>query len=589
MWASIFVDELYQAGVRHICISPGSRSTPLVLAFYHHGDFNLHINVDERSSAFFALGIAKGSKAPSVLVCTSGTATANYFPAIIEADKSNIPLFVVTADRPSELRNSGTNQTIDQLKLYGNKVRFFSDIPSQALARLDRIQFKTKCDNLRMVVFEAFSVATKKFENGPVHLNFPFSKPLEPKNPDDIQKIINILKSQNLARMSEDKYSKAISQNDLSVEKNIIESLLITIKKAKRIIVLCGPLEGNEILASKIVDLVNQLELPLFMDVLSGIRFSSLKPSHSIHGFNHMISSGIIKSIDDPDLILHFGRNPISATIEGYINSLDSTDKIQITPYIRWNKPVRSNDTRLQSDPVQVIEYLLANLSNPLQDATWVKSIVKLNDHVINVVENRIKDGLEVNIISKILLNLNYEFNLFLSNSLPIRYVDEFCFLSQKKIQVYGNRGASGIDGIVSTASGIAYTTKRPTLLIIGDLALFQDIQGLHNIANLDINITILVINNNGGGIFRRLPISKFKKPFELLFNTSINLNIEKLAIFSELKYNKLNRSEEINSEINLGFREGINQIIEFQSDSNVFENYRTNLIDEIGRTFGNI
>lgn len=589
MWASIFVDEVHKAGIRNICISPGSRSTPLVLAFYHYGGFNLHINVDERSSGFFALGIAKASGTPPVLVCTSGTATANYFPAIIEADKSNIPLIVVTADRPPGLRNSGTNQTIDQINLYGNKVRFFSDIPSNNLIGLDNSQILVEFDSLRDLVFEAYLVATKKSENGPVHFNFPFSKPLEPSDPDVINKIIKMVKSPDFTKVSEDRYFNLISQIVTMAENNIVESLLLTIIQAKRIIVICGPLEGDKELASKIVDFANHLEVPLFIDVLSEIRFSSLKPTYPIQSFNQMISSGIINSIQDPDLILHFGRNPISSALEVYIDNLNLTKKIQITPHVRWNKPVRSNDTRVQSDPIKLIKYLVSNISKTTQNVSWLNSMLKLNKHAMDIIRSRLEDGLEANIISKILSNLDFEFNLFLSNSLSIRYVDEFGFNSKNNVHIYGNRGASGIDGIVSTASGIAYTTKRPTLLIIGDLALFQDIQGLHNIVNLDINITILVINNNGGGIFRRLPISKFKKPFELLFNTSIDLNIEKLAIFSKLKYNKLNRSEKINSEINLGFREGINQIIEFQSDSNVFENYRTSLNDEIGRTFGNI
>ncbi|MCE7735002.1 MAG: 2-succinyl-5-enolpyruvyl-6-hydroxy-3-cyclohexene-1-carboxylic-acid synthase [Candidatus Heimdallarchaeota archaeon] len=589
VWSLIFADELHKAGIRDVCISPGSRSTPLVLAFYHHGGFNLHINVDERSSAFFALGIAKGTMTPSVLVCTSGTATANYFPAIIEADKSNIPLIVVTADRPSELRNSGTNQTIDQINLYGNKVRYFTDVPPQNLGNLGKIQTQIECDNIRNIVFEAYTVATSKSENGPVHINFPFSKPLEPKNQSDINKIIKIVKSSELTKLSEDRYLDLTNQIDTFSENDIIESLLLTIQQAKRIIVICGPLEGDEVLASKIVDLTNHLEVPLFMDVLSGIRFSTLKPSQSLQSFNYMISSGIIKSIEEPDLILHFGWNPISSAIEGYINNLNFTEKIQITPTLRWNKPIRPNDTRVQTDPIKLIEYLLLNISKPTSDVSWSSSMVKMNKHVMDVIENRLEDGFEANIISRVLSNLNLEFNLFLSNSLSIRYVDEFGFNSKNNIHIFGNRGASGIDGIVSTTSGIAYITKRPTLLIIGDLALFQDIQGLHNIKNLDINLTILVINNNGGGIFRRLPISKFEEPFELLFNTPIDLNIQTLAQFAKLPFNNLNKSQEINSEIKLGFEKCYKQIIEFQSDSNAFEKYRTDLIDHIRETFSNL
>ena len=544
--------------------------------------------MDERSSAFFALGIAKGSKTPAVLVCTSGTATANYFPAIIEADKSNIPIIIVTADRPLEFRNSGTNQTIDQLNLYGNKVRFFCDVPPQALLNLANTQIRTICDNLRTLVIDAFLSATKALENGPVHLNFPFSKPLEPNNSDDIHKIIKLVMSKELTNFSEDRYTNSINQEYDSTGKDIVEPLLETIRESKRIIILCGPFEDDKFLASKIVDLSNQLKLPIFADVLSGIRFSSLKAPYSIQGFNHIISSGIINSIEDPDLILHFGRNAISSAVEGYINNLNSTKKIQIVPHTRWNKPIRSDDTRLQIDPIKFIEHMLSKISITNQDDIWSKSMAELNSHVMAVVENNIEDGMEVNIISKILSHLNLEFNLFLSNSLPIRYVDEFGFLSRNKVHIFGNRGASGIDGIVSTASGVAYITKRPTLLIIGDLALFQDIQGLHNIKNLDINITILVINNNGGGIFRRLQISKFKEPYELLFNTSIDLNIHDVALLSGLKYKKLKTSSEINSELNSGFEVESKQIIEFQSNSIQFEKYRIALIDKIKRTLNN-
>ncbi|OLS19434.1 MAG: 2-succinyl-5-enolpyruvyl-6-hydroxy-3-cyclohexene-1-carboxylate synthase, partial [Candidatus Heimdallarchaeota archaeon LC_2] len=252
----IFIDELARAGITDVCISPGSRSTPLALAFYHHGEFNIHIIVDERSAAFFAMGIAKGSKLPVVLLCTSGTATANYFPAIIESDKTNIPLIIITADRPLKLRNTGVNQIIDQIELYGNKVRCFEDILEPNISEYNKSKIREYTDYLRNTACKIISSSTKKYQNGPVHINFSFSKPLEPKNQNLIDGLKKLLTEDDLFKGKKGNLpfvSKILQKSEYNISN--LENLMGLISDARRIIVLGGPQEDEKELPNKITEL----------------------------------------------------------------------------------------------------------------------------------------------------------------------------------------------------------------------------------------------------------------------------------------------------------------------------------------------
>lgn len=582
----MFVDELARFGIKDVCISPGSRSTPLVLAFYHHGGFKLHTIVDERSAAYFGLGIAKGCKTPVVLVCTSGTATANYFPAIIEADKNNIPLVVITADRPTKLRNTGVNQTIDQIELYGNKVRYFHDVIELESLDVDHPKIRKYSDYIRDTACKAINFSIKEYQEGPVHINFPFTKPLEPKSQDLIDQLITLCKEDNLYKGHKDNISFSEISN-LTIKTNLsdLEDLVKQINESTRIIIICGPLEGDPEFAKAILELNHCLDVPIIADVLSGIRFITYQDSNLLTGINQLISAKVINSIEAPDLILHFGRNPISSAIEQYLNSLETTRKIHITGSDKWNNPIRVLDQKLQTNPIECIDYIITNFDNKFMDQNWKDSLLELNENVIQVVNNNLENGLEANLIVQIFSRIENETNVFLSNSLPIRYVDEFVYSSKVKLHVYGNRGASGIDGILSTAAGVSYGTKRSTLLIIGDLALFHDMQGLIHLQNSESKLTILVINNSGGGIFRRLPISKHEAIYDDFFNTSIELDIEGLADIFKIEYKHINDFNDISIEISQGLGTGINQMLEYKTNSIDFENYRKDLDNKINET----
>jgi 2-succinyl-5-enolpyruvyl-6-hydroxy-3-cyclohexene-1-carboxylate synthase len=554
-----------------------------VLAFYHHGDFNLHVIVDERSASFFGLGIAKGSQIPVALVCTSGTATANYFPAIVEADKNNTPLVVVTADRPPKLRNTGTNQIIDQIELYGNRVRFFSDVLAPDMLEYSDKKIRDYSDYIRGTACKAISFATKDYQQGPVHINFPFTKPLEPTSPNLTTDLKNLIDKDPLLQGKKGNLPFAMSSiPKTDTEVSNIKELINLINNAERTIILCGPLKRNNKLSDQVVKLSNYLNLPIIADVLSGIRFSSKQNSKVITGINQLISSNIINNFQKPDLILHFGRNPISSAIEQYLDSLDSTPKVQITQATKWSDPIRKLDQKLQVDPIQCIDIILNNIPKSKQDQVWTMRLLELNDNVIHLINRNMENGLEVNMITQVIANIKEESNLFLSNSLPIRYVDEFVFSSKKSFYVYGNRGASGIDGIVSTAAGVAYSTKRPTFLIIGDLALFHDMQGILLLQDPNVKMSILVINNLGGGIFQRLPISEYKEVYNNLFNTPVDLDIQKISNTFEINYQLVSDPTEAGNTINRGIKVGINQILEYKTDSLSFENFRKKLHKQI-------
>ena len=505
LWSTIFFEQLAELGVKHVCISPGSRSTPLTLAAAYNKKLTCLRIIDERSSAFFASGIARSTGAPVVLICTSGTATAEYYPAIIEAYQQRIPLIVCTADRPPELVNRGANQTINQNNLYTNHIRFFADagLPETSIKKLESIK------KLAVQSFEISSLNNK----GPVHINFPFEKPFEPESyTDDIPSNLGL-------KYTTSNELKGITKSS-SKEVN---QLIRQIAKAKRGLIIVGPDQYDDKFPRFINAVSNKTGFPIFADGASQLRFGKSAKKNVIANYDALVRSKYFLKDFKPDLILHFGRTITSKGLEVYLDNT-STPKYLINEFGDWFDPTGSAKNALAIKPFLFCQRLLdAEIISSLspEKKEWLKFLTTSNLQVEKIKNQTLKIPAfpnEPSIINLLLNNLPQKANVMLSNSLPVRDFDFFASGSNKDITVFHNRGASGIDGILSTALGIAFSSKNPTVLLTGDLAFYYDLTSLLTAKQYHIPLIIILVNNDGGGIFQFLPISKYENVFEQFF-----------------------------------------------------------------------
>ena len=508
LWTTVFTDFLVRCGVKYACISPGSRSTPLTFAIASEKRIKKFPIVDERSSGFFALGIAKATNSPVVLVTTSGTATAELYPAIIEAYQSRVPLIICTADRPAYLRNTGTNQTINQKNIYKNHIRFFNELP---------LPFPDKKNLRRLltIVNEAIQISAAT-EKGPVHLNFQFEKPFEPDSITDTIDDSLVSFANNFSESLLSKKNSPIVNESFKLDKKTID--LITV--------------GAGIFDKNFIQLLSRFavknNIPIFADANSGLRFSNIEIPNLITNYEALIRNEDFKKIFSPKTAIHFGRNLTSQNLEDFIvrskvkrvvvnehgDRFDSTKKARV----------------IKCEP----EFFLQDLfSKRIEKASSDKLnyLKKLDEEIEKVKSKTFKNSLnEVNVILELLELIPENSNLFIGNSLPVRDLDFFSSVKNKGIKVFQNRGASGIDGIIATALGIAHCSKQQTYLVIGDLSFYYDLNSLLIARQFDIPLKIILINNNGGRIFEYLPISKQRVIFDKYFITPINLNFQKVA-----------------------------------------------------------
>ncbi len=527
LWTESFVNELVSAGIKYVCISPGSRNTPLTLAFARNKKIRSYILVDERSCAFFALGLAKSSNTPVVLVCTSGTATAEFYPAIIEAYQQRVPLIVCTADRPPELQGVGANQTINQNNLYKNHICWFVDVglPQPSLKGIRHIKAIAQRG-----VFESF-VKSK----GPVHLNFPFRKPFEPEsytdeiNNDLLEFSKNFSFKQQFALNGKD--SKNIKNQKWFRE---IAGMII---KSKRILIIAGPENYNSAFPANVMNLAKELCCPIIADGCSNIRFGSHDKDYIISNFDAFLRSESFTRKLKPDLILHFGRTITSKALDTFLENCN-TARYMINDSGDWFDPSNKALGAFDCKPFLFCEKMTEFLEKKKltkkffpgkRDAeSWLDRFLnadKISQKIKSSVIEKSKPLNETRIISEILKLIPSGSQIMLSNSLPVRDFDSFAQCSGKQITVFNNRGASGIDGIISTALGIKTGCNKPTVLITGDLAFYYDINGLLAAKKYSLPLIIILVNNNGGGIFHILPISNYGKVFNDFFTTPHNLD----------------------------------------------------------------
>lgn len=520
LYAHIFVNALAQGGLAAVCIAPGSRSTPLTLAFAAHPDIQVYLHLDERSAAFFALGMAQATAKPVALVCTSGTAAANFFPALIEANMSAIPLLLLTSDRPHELRHSGANQTIDQVKLYGDHVLWAVDMP---IPQIDAPEVAWR--SWHTLAARALAVADGLVK-GPVHLNFPFRKPLEPVD-GAWPSLIGEFPLPPVV----------INRGRVHPTPEQISQFATLIQQHPRGLIVCGPGCPGEPFPLAVRALAQAIGYPLLADPLSGLRFGV---PESVGGYDGLLMKGK-PDWPEPEVIIRFGQVPTSKWLNEYLDRINPTHRIHIRENGVWADDSQRTTWFWQAHEAavcQAIAQLLGRVPVPETSLTLPVQAAERRywQRVTTALGQTWFDGAAA---AEVVAAMPEGGNLFIGNSLPVRHLDQFGRPTVRPFQVFGNRGASGIDGNVSTALGIAAAQPNiPLVAVLGDITFYHDLNGLLAVKQHQLNnVTFIVLNNNGGGIFRRLPIARLDPPFTELFLTPHGLTFAAAAEMYGLQY----------------------------------------------------
>lgn len=540
-YLSSFIHTLYQQNVREVVISPGSRSTPLAILFEEHPEIQTYLDIDERSAGFMALGLAKASGQPVAMLCTSGTAAANYYPAVIEAYYSRVPLIVITSDRPYELQHVGAPQTIDQGNLYGNHVKQFFQME---LSEHDLGYVPYNRALTTRAVAESLGLP-----HGPVQINVPLREPLLPGQ-------------QNL--FSDDIEMKTkipIKQGTLSLSDTQLQSIADQIGQAKKGVLICGKMESLAIELS-VTALAEKTGFPILADPLSQLRRGKHSLSAIIESYDTFLRVETIASQFKPDLIIRLGATPVSKALKLWMEKQGCTNLV-IDGGMSWRDPAGVASEMIYCDEKRFCDDLIPRVSIQ-NDDNWINAWRALNQVTKSVLSSIDEEESlsEEKLFIRLTEWLPEDARLFVGNSMPIRELDTFLFAKNRPAKMFANRGANGIDGVVSTAVGVALS-KKDTILVIGDLSFFHGMNGLLAAQQNHADLTIILVNNDGGGIFSFLPQASEKMHFESLFGTPHGLDFAHTARLYGADYTKIKCWDDFNLTLEKSFRKRGIKIIE--------------------------
>ena len=526
-----FVDELQRAHVFNVVICPGSRSTPLALVLAEHPDMHVWMHLDERSAAFFALGMAKRLQQTVALLCTSGTAAANFLPAVVEAKLTHVPLLILTADRPYELRDCGAPQAIDQNRLYGTHVKWFVDValPEASNAALRSIR----------TIAQRAAALTQAVPAGPVHLNFPLREPLTPEPLSDQPLPPSALRDPDAweGRPANTAYI-AVSDASLgSASPTTITHIAELLRTSPHGLIIAGP-QDNPALTEPLLLLAERLGYPILADPLSQLRCGSHEQQQIIASYDAFLRVETFSKQTEPQLVLRFGAMPTSKPLLLYLKRYSACPQIIVDGQAGWEEPTQLASAMVHADPTVFCQDLLtavasATTGTPSQITTqhsWLTTWQHTDLVTRQALQATIQDFqpiFEGRVFTELAALLPDGATLYVGNSMPVRDMDTFFWGNQRHIRLLGNRGANGIDGMVSSALGASAAADKDTstVLVIGDLSFFHDLNGLLAARLHQLNLTIVLINNDGGGIFSFLPQATYPAHFEQLFGTPTGLD----------------------------------------------------------------
>jgi 2-succinyl-5-enolpyruvyl-6-hydroxy-3-cyclohexene-1-carboxylate synthase len=513
-------DELVRCGLTHAVTCPGSRNAPLIYALAETEGIEAVSVLDERAAGFLALGMAKASGRPVVLTCTSGTAAANLLPAIVEAHEARVPLIVLTADRPPELRDTGAGQAIDQIKLYGSAARWFVEVGNHEPGRETAVYH-------RALGCRAFYTAAGG-RPGPVHLNFPLREPLAPVEEE--------LDAADWAGRDDCRPWVEVWEPRTSAAAGLAPSMA-----HPRGAIVCGP--GTRPIAEPVTALAAATGWPVLAEPTSGLRCGAHDRSHVIAHYDVLLRDEAWAEAHVPRIALRLGDAPTSKPLRAW---LARTEQVVVDPHATWHEPTRSAQSIAAADPGLTCAELAETLAVPA-DPSWLQSW-RAADELVAPALGELPDPVEPKVWAALGKSLPEAALVWVSSSMPIRDVESFFPSLSNPIRFLANRGANGIDGVVSSAAGAALTVGGRGWLLTGELALVHDVGGLLAASRAGAELTIVCANNEGGGIFDFLPLAEHGAgpTFEEHVITPSGVDLAKLAALAGMEHRTASTPEEV-------------------------------------------
>jgi 2-succinyl-5-enolpyruvyl-6-hydroxy-3-cyclohexene-1-carboxylate synthase len=515
--ASAMVEELARSGVRRAALSPGSRSTPLAVALWRQPDIEVSVILDERSAGFFALGTALATGIPAVVLCTSGSAAANLHPSIVEADEAGVPMIVLTADRPPELRDIGAGQTIDQLKLYGDAVRWFCEVGTHEADDEGLLHF-------RSVACRAYASAAGDPRPGPVHLNVPWREPLAPVPVEGQVSAADLLA---LEGRGDDAPLVAVTAGSPRADQGLLDELADRVESTTRGLILVGR-QPDPGLAGPVAKVAAAAGFPILAEPTSQLRRGPHDRSLVVTAYDAIVRDR--PPALEPELVLRFADLPTSKPLRQWLAAIEGLDQIVIDPVGEWREPTHRASTVVRSEPSATIRALVERLSRlrpgaaAVEGSPFASAWLEAERAVRETVDGHLSSLEELSepgVWEALGRALRDGDSVFAASSMPVRDLEAFLRPGPEGVRFTANRGANGIDGLVSTSAGLAAGNRSRTWAVLGDLALFHDLGGLAALRHAP-ELRLIVIDNSGGGIFHFLPQQEAmpETEFEALLGT---------------------------------------------------------------------
>ena len=559
LWGYLIIEELIRNDADYFVISPGSRSTPITVSVARHPRAKNIICLDERGAAFHAIGYARATGKPAVLICTSGSAAANYLPAVIEAATDNIPMIILSADRPPELRQTGANQTIHQVNLYGSYPTWQFDLPCPTA----EIEPKMVLTTIDLAVSRS-----QQSPGGVVHLNCMFREPLVPTDaPVDIPKSLAIW-HQNQAPYTH--YARRLT---IPAELEI-QTLIKTIQHNSKGVLVVGQLKSIAEIEA-VSRLAAKLNWAVFADIQSGLRLSDNLPN-LVHYFDLLLLTDRSELLTEIDTVIQLGTRIVSSRWLKWLEKHPPTNYIAIVNDAERHDPNHLVSLRLESDIVEICDSLaerlrqrLAQGLSPLPPSPWVQELRSASDTIGVSVDKFLKTTqlTEPSIARTISQLIFSQHGLWVANSMPIRDLDMHGDNNNNGMRIGANRGTSGIEGAIAAATGFAVGLQAPVTAIVGDLSSLHDLNSLDLLRRNPQPVIVVIINNDGGGIFSFLPVAKSSELFDTYFGTPHGLEFSHAAaMFGIDYYHPLDRAEFVR-DYNRALANNQSAIIEITTD----------------------
>lgn len=533
--ASALVEELARCGLRRAVLAPGSRSTPLALALWRQPAIEASVIVDERAAGYFALGAAQATGRPAAVLCTSGTAAANLHPAVCEADEAGVPLIVLTADRPPELRGIGAGQTIDQLKLYGTSVRWFCDVGTHEADDAGILHF-------RSVACRAYAAARGEPRPGPVHLNIAWRDPLGPEPRADEVTAASALALEGRG----ERPLTAVASEPPLADAALIDELAERVTAAPRGLIVAGrQLDAG--LAGPVAALAERAGYPILAEPTSQLRMGDHDRELIVWSYDAI--ARLAPPSLEPELVIRFGDMPTSKALRRWLASLAGLRQLVVDPGFGWNEPSIRAETIVRAESRALASGLAERLTGRIDGwrTAWLDAGLTAAAAIESELET-LEEPTEPGAHAALAALYGDGDLVYTASSMPIRDQEAFVPSAATQVRFLCNRGANGIDGLISSGVGAATASGRPTWIVTGDLGLYHDMNGLAAIAGTSAPVRIIALNNDGGGIFEFLPQAEQveRAEFEALLGTPLGLDMARVAAVYDLPHVRVERLDQL-------------------------------------------